>query len=325
MKYPLVSVICLCYNHEPFLREALDSVFTQTYPNIEIIIADDASTDGSVNIIRDYCARFQGIQLLLNTTNLGNCRAFNRALTYATGEYVIDFATDDVLLPDRIMEQVNCFAGLAEDYGVVYTNALLIDEFSQPIRNFYRNLPNGKLTPAPASGWIYADLVKRFFISAPTMLIRRTVLEKLGGYNEELAYEDFDFWVRSGRYFRYYFLDKVLTKRRLHPHQLSKQLYKKHDKQLHSTVQVCATALSLNRTANEQAALAFRVKYEFRKAVSTGNFIEALLLADIMHQLKALTGVYKLVATILNGFLQLRKLADNFKGKVEHDTNRTVR
>ncbi len=308
----MVSIICLCYNHEQFLAEALDSVVAQTYPNLEIIVADDASTDASAAVILDYCCRFPQIKFIRNTQNVGNCTTFNQALAQATGEFIVDFATDDVMLPQRIAEQVNCFAILAEDYGVVYTDALLIDEYSRPIRNFYRALPNGKLAPEPVSGGIYEEVVKRFFISAPTMLIKRAVLDKLGGYNEKLAYEDFDFWVRSSRYFKYYFLNQVLTKRRLHPQQLSKRLYQKHDKQLASTVQVCFMALRLNRTTQENAALAIRVKYEFKKAVSTANFTEAGQFAAILRELKALNGTYKLMARLVSWRLKLSRFARGF-------------
>ncbi|MDX5480951.1 MAG: glycosyltransferase, partial [Hymenobacteraceae bacterium] len=54
LQLPLVSIICLCYNHERFLREALDSVLAQTYPHLEVIVVDDCSTDNSVSIIQEY-------------------------------------------------------------------------------------------------------------------------------------------------------------------------------------------------------------------------------------------------------------------------------
>ena len=305
MKYPLVSIICLCYNHERFLAEALNSVLAQTYPNLEIIIADDASTDNSLAIIKYYCKRYPQIKFIQGIENKGNCRAFNQAFALSTGEYIVDFATDDVLLPERIADQMACFAQLDSTYGVVYTDALLIDEHSNPIRHLYKVLPDGKLKPEPVSGWVYEDLVKRFFVSAPTMLIRRTVLEKLGGYNEALAYEDYDFWVRSGRHYQYYFLNKVLTKRRIHPHQLSARAYKKNDKQLASTVQVCYHVLTLNKTKTEDQALARRVKYELRKALITRNFTEADQLMGILHHLKAVHGQFIWIDLFLKGYKYL--------------------
>jgi glycosyltransferase involved in cell wall biosynthesis len=70
MEKPLVSVICLCYNHERFIREAVESVMNQSYPNIQVIIADDASTDGSVQEIHILKTKYPAIELLLLPTNL---------------------------------------------------------------------------------------------------------------------------------------------------------------------------------------------------------------------------------------------------------------
>src|SRR5258708_38496375 len=98
MESPLVSIVCLCFNHERFVGEALRSVFQQTYSNIQIIIVDDFSTDGSTSIIKKVISDYtHKIQFLGLTQNLGNCKAFNQGLALATGDFVIDFSTDDVM------------------------------------------------------------------------------------------------------------------------------------------------------------------------------------------------------------------------------------
>ena len=109
MEKPLVSVICLCYNHARFVREAVESVLNQSYKNIQVIIADDASTDNSIEEIHSLKATYAPVELLLFSKNLGNCKAFNEALKLAKGEFVIDFATDDVMMSDRIEKQVAFF------------------------------------------------------------------------------------------------------------------------------------------------------------------------------------------------------------------------
>lgn len=295
MNQPLVSIICLCYNHARFLREALDSVLAQTYPRLEVIVVDDASTDHSVAIIQEYCARYAGITFVANAQNQGNCRAFNQGWRLAQGEYIIDFATDDVLLPHRVAEQVHQFQQLDGSYGVVYSDAELIDENSTKIGRFYRRLPHGELRPAPVSGYIYEQILRRYFISAPTMMIKRTVLEALQGYDETLAYEDFDFWVRSAKEYQYFFQNKVLTQRRLHARQLSRQLYLPHDQQLFSTVKVCQKAYALNESPAEHRALAIRIKYELKHAFLTGHFKEARLLIELLEKIQDLGVVNKLI------------------------------
>ncbi|MDQ3290526.1 MAG: glycosyltransferase [Bacteroidota bacterium] len=287
MKHPLVTVICLCYNHEKFLAEALDSVLAQTYPNLEIIVADDASTDCSVAVILDYCQRFPQIQFIQNKLNTGNCKAFNQALKFATGEYVIDFATDDVMLPERISEQVKCFTELSPEYGAIFTDAELIDENSHHLRNFYRRTAAGQLRPLVASGDVYADALERYFICTPTLMFRKAVYDQLKGYDETLAYEDFDFIIRAARDFKFYFQDKILTKRRMHPHSLSSGWYKIGDKQLLSTIKVCYKALALNRNERDKQALIRRVEWEIKQAFFTRNYQEAEALLVILKKIKS--------------------------------------
>src|SRR5690554_150156 len=101
---PLVSVICLCYNHEPFVEEAMLSVLKQSYSNIGIIVIDDASTDGSKAILKEISDGYK-LPFLNLEKNIGNCAAFNTAWSMTRGKYIIDFATDDVMLPHRVEKQ----------------------------------------------------------------------------------------------------------------------------------------------------------------------------------------------------------------------------
>ena len=265
--YPLVTIVALCHNHAPFLRESLNSVLIQTYPHLEVWLVDDASTDGSAEILREYVARNPAWHLVLLPINVGNCRAFNTAFIQSKGEFVIDFATDDVLLPARVAQQVAQFQAADASVGVVYSNCELIDEASRPLGLHHRSDGRGGLRPAPASGWVFAEVLRRYFISTPTMMMRRACLEALGGYDETLAYEDFDFWVRASRDWQFLYLDVVTTRKRKHPRSMSARAYRRHDPYLASTIRVCAKALALVRTPAECAALAVRLRSELRQAV----------------------------------------------------------
>jgi hypothetical protein len=216
---PLVTIVALCHNHAPFVREALDSILHQTYPHLEVWLVDDASTDGSPTILREYAAQNPTWHLLLLPENVGNCRAFNAAFRQSRGELVVDFATDDVLLPGRLSQQVAAFRAAEPTVGVVYSNAELIDEGGRPLGRHHRPDGRGGLRPRPASGWVFAEVLRRYFISTPTMMMRRACLSQLGGYDEALAYEDFDFWVRASREWQFVYLDAVTTRKRKHPAQ----------------------------------------------------------------------------------------------------------
>jgi glycosyltransferase involved in cell wall biosynthesis len=292
--FPLVSVIALSHNHARFLVEALDSVLAQDYPAVELIIVDDASTDASVAVITAWAARHAGrvahiIQIPPGQSR-GACAAFNQGLALSQGDFIIDLATDDVLLPTRLSEQVAAFASLPPEVGVVYTDAELMDEAGSFIRRHYRRDATGQTLPRTLSGDVFAHVLGHYFISTPTMMIRRPVFDELGGYDEALAYEDFDFWVRSSRRWQYYFLDRPLTRKRLHPRSHSRGFYQSGDPQLASTIAVCYKALALCRTPAEEAALVRRVRYELRQAARYRQWREARQLYDLLHRLRPRPG-----------------------------------
>ncbi len=272
---PLVTVVALCHNHAAFLREALNSILTQTYRNLEVWLVDDASTDGSQEILRKYAAAQPQWRLLFFDKNVGNCRAFNAAFRQSTGEFIIDFATDDVLLPARIAQQVTAFQRAGARVGMVYSNCEHIDEAGHSLGLHHRPDAGGQLLPRPASGWVFAEVLRRFFISTPTMLMRRACLESLGGYDETLTYEDFDFWVRASRNWQFLYSNEVTTQKRRHPRQMSARAYRRHDPYLASTIRVCDKALDLCQTPAEREALATRVRWELRKALQHRHMAQA--------------------------------------------------
>ena len=284
---PLVSVICLCYNQHRWVEEAIESVLRQTYPNIEIILADDASTDGSQVVIERIKARHPQVKVLLSAFNRGNCKAFNEALREAKGVFVVDFAADDIMRPDRVEKQVKKFGELDETYGVIFTDADYIDGDGKLIRRHYAWLWSKGLLKTVPEGDVYRDVLSRFFIAAPTMLIRRSVLDKLGGYDESLSYEDFDFWVRSSRYFKYAFINEPLTLIRRTGVSMSAGWYKPGDRMLHSTYMVCRKAKGLSCNDEDRSALVQRVRYELRQSVLSENRIEAVLFYQLLKELAA--------------------------------------
>jgi len=103
-----VSVMVPAYNAENYLAQALDSILEQDYPNVEIVVADDASRDGTAPILRQYEAKYPGkIRAIYNVSNLGITANCNLALSACDGEYVSLFAGDDVMLPGKLRKQVD--------------------------------------------------------------------------------------------------------------------------------------------------------------------------------------------------------------------------
>lgn len=267
MSHPLVSIICLCYNQARYVAEAINSVLAQDYPNIELIVVDDASTDESRRVIQEKIAPYPSIKTILLEKNLGNCAAFNVGFRESKGEFVIDLAADDLLTPHRVTLGVEAFSKRSNEWGVHFGDAKYLDErnaFAKAtaVRHSDR-FPHESIP----EGDIYLDVIGKYFICSPTMMIRRCVLERLGGYDETLAYEDFDFWIRSSREFKYFYSREVLAIKRLVAGSLSERQFKRNSPQQLTTFRVCEKIRALNRTTVETRALKKRVRYEMLQAI----------------------------------------------------------
>lgn len=283
---PLVSVICLCYKQASFVEDALESVWAQTYPHVELIVVDDGSSDNSVEVIRRALVSHPDVQFLALPENQGNCRAFNQGLALSSGKYIIDLAADDVLLPERVAEGVKALEAAGEEYAVNFTDVTYIDPLGVSLRGHYKRDRHGKIREKVPQGWVYEDILSRYFISSPSMLMRRLVLEAVGGYDESLAYEDFDFWLRSSRYWKYCFTDRTLVKKRIVPGSWSTRQYEKQSRQLESTLKICRKAQALNRHKSEEQALGRRLSYEIRQAIRKQVFDVAGELLELKKEVK---------------------------------------
>lgn len=268
MMQPLVTVICICYNQKKFLREAVSSVLQQTYPNIQLIVADDFSTDGSQQEIVQLKQEQASLELLLQDENIGHCKIFNKALALAKGEFIIDLAADDVLLPERIAEGIAVLTSSGPGYGLNFSDAAYISEGGVELYLHSDKFPH-KTIP---QGDVYQHIIQKYFVCPPTMMFRKDLIEQIGGYDESLAYEDFDFLVRASRISSFCYTQKVLVKRRLHNASHGQKQFEILTKQSESTYRVCKKILDLNRSNDEKMALSKRLKYEIRLNIRLLNF-----------------------------------------------------
>jgi glycosyltransferase involved in cell wall biosynthesis len=283
MQKPLVSIICLCYNHEQFVVESLNSVLNQSYKNIELIIADDCSTDSSEKTIKNWLENYPDIQFISNETNLGNTKTFNKALKIAKGNYVIDLAADDILMPDCVEKQIDTFINSdQEKLAIVYGNAEIIYENNKHLRYYYEVNAEKKVLKKPATGDIYSSILSQSsMICSVASMVKREVLDELKGYDENLAYEDLDLWIRTARNYNFEFIDSVLIQKRELEDSLGSQFYKKFNSRTrkinHSTYLIIKKAIALNKTKAENKAVLKRVHQEMVKAQKTydiGLFIK---------------------------------------------------
>jgi glycosyltransferase involved in cell wall biosynthesis len=136
---PLVSIIFLTYNQEKYIGEALHGLLSQTYPRLDIIITDDASTDATVELIAAELARYpdrSDIRFIRNKENLGGFGRGNflNALSFARGEFVVISCGDDVMLPRQVEAMARVWRD--EDVSLVTANALYIDQDSHELDRF---------------------------------------------------------------------------------------------------------------------------------------------------------------------------------------------
>lgn len=215
---PLVSVIIPAYNHEQYIEEALRSVISQSYNNIELIVINDGSTDGTAGIIEEFVRNNSDKNIqFVNKLNEGVCKTLNKGLTMSTGDYVAFLASDDFWSKDRIETQLE-FMENNVNIGLVFSDAWLISfntrsdfkwsDYKPGIIDYFKNgIQNTDM---------YTLLLTQPIVPALTVLIRKQVLLDVGYFDEKLVYEDFDMWLRIADKYPVGYINKPLAFYRIH-------------------------------------------------------------------------------------------------------------
>ena len=217
-QWPLVSAIMLCYNQARFAEECLEAIKAQNYPNLELIVNDDASKDDSVAVVEQWLARNPAIPhvFLRNKTNLGICRSLNNAMRQAKGKYISGIAADDVWLPSKLRNQVAFMESLPGKVGLVYSDAMQMDEEGKELPLKFLESPgrNRRFSKMP-EGDVQTVLWQANFIAPMTTLIRRECFERVGLYDENLFAEDWDMWLRISRHYEFVYSPEISAKYRM--------------------------------------------------------------------------------------------------------------
>lgn len=244
----------------------MESIYSQSYDSIELIIIDNASTDESVQLIQEHIQPKYSTQTIFNKSNLGICKAFNQALQMAQGTYIIDFALDDIMHQDRVTKQVMVMESLGEAVGVTFTDVELIDEKSKIIGVHSQQVNIQKYLPV--NDWLDM-LVYRYIVNPVGVMTRKSVLHQINGYDENLSYEDFDFWIRSTLITDYYYIPEVLSSKRIVHSSLSlnKEYTLIHAK---STLMICQKIVWIHLQGREMSHVVWRLRYEWRNAWKLG-------------------------------------------------------
>lgn len=187
MSYPRVSIVTPSYNQAEFLEATIRSVLEQDYPNIEYIICDGGSTDGSADIIRKYSAK---LAWWCSERDNGQSDAINKGIARTSGSIVAWLNSDDTLLPGCISTVVGAF-GEHPGAGLIFGGLEIIDEAGDVTGLFDRR------------PYTFADqLTHRMIIPQPSSFWRSSVARAVGPVRSDLHFTmDFEYWIRIGRRF----------------------------------------------------------------------------------------------------------------------------
>ena len=226
MKNQLVTIGIISFNNEDYIRECIESCLAQTYPNVEIIIADDGSTDLSPEIISEYVQKYPNkIKAVLIKTNAGIASNFNQAVKIAKGDWFKSIACDDVLMPECIDLYMNEINKKNIKSGILFGRVLAFETFNnlEKVSNiplFFELNENQRLQ----------SLLLMNTLSAPSAFFKTSTLFELGLADERYPFlEDYPLWIKaqlSG--VGMYFVNAITVKYRQHESITSSKYYIGH-------------------------------------------------------------------------------------------------
>ena len=209
----LVSVIIPAYNHENYIKDAINSVLNQTYKNIELIVEDDCSKDNTVKEIKKI--KDKRLKTIFSKENKGPVRTMNHLLSMCKGDYIAILGSDDIWYPEKLEKQLEYFKD--KKIGAVFSMMDVIDENGDRSKeaDFFENTVFKKENKTKGKH-IRTLFEQGNYLCHPSSIISREAFEEIGYYNS--AYKllhDFDYWTRLlNKYEIYIVPEKLLGYRR---------------------------------------------------------------------------------------------------------------
>jgi len=197
------------FNHEEYVRPAIESALEQSFHDLEVVVTDDGSTDGTADAIRSIVD--PRVSLEVFSTNRGACLAKNACIRRSKGEYIANLNSDDLFLPGKLERQVR-FLDTHPEVGAVFGYPLFIDETGRQLvdgETFYGNI--FKTENRTRAQWLRHFFLRGNALCHPTVLIRRRCYDDVGYYDPALAQlPDLDMWVRLVKHFEIHLLQEPL-------------------------------------------------------------------------------------------------------------------
>ncbi len=305
----MISVIIPCFNGEAYIPISLRSVLAQQWEDLEIIVVDDGSTDGSAALIaRDFPQ-----VVLIRQSNEGVAAARNLGIRSARGEWLAFLDADDAWLPGKLEAQ---WKALSSDPAarMSYTGWHVwesdVSDASPGLVAQLRSAAADDTDSPGASGWIYTSLLEDCVVWTSTVLVHRSVLDEVGVFDPGLRIgEDYDLWLRASRVTKILRVPKPFALYRMHPSNITRRVPAMNYKGL-----VVMRALTLWGYESPDGTVADRAKVSSGLARSWSDFAGAQLTGGArMNALKSaamslkiypwqMLGWTVLVKAVLSGF-----------------------
>ncbi|MCY0975823.1 glycosyltransferase [Chryseobacterium wangxinyae] len=231
MNQPLVSIVVISYNQAKYIKENLDSLKTQTYLQWELIVADDASPDDSVEEFRNWLKENDvNAKELFHTKNTGLATVLNEALELCEGKYVKFIAADDYMHPECLEQSVKSLEEKSDEFGMVFSDTFCVDENSNLLPDF---ADYNSLGDIPAEDF-RKEIIKGNRIAALTVMMRTDVVKETGKYDAQFIIEDYYRWLKINEKYLIAYIPQKLTYYRWHEHNISKTKTEKIDYEAHT-------------------------------------------------------------------------------------------
>lgn len=194
------TVILTNYNGEEYIYNALDSIFIQDYPNIQLIITDDSSTNFDQSSLEKYINKhkktnIKDVRIIVNEKNLGTVKTLNNALKKATGEFLLFFASDDQLVNERVLSNFSV-AFKDRRKNIITSQWIICDRNLKPIKKYLSSMEAGYFNIARVKHQFFR-LCKSNIYGAGATSYRTTLFQKYGIFDEKYRLlEDWPFWLR---------------------------------------------------------------------------------------------------------------------------------
>jgi len=198
---PLVTVLMNGYNCEKYLKEAIESVYSQTYKNWEIVFIDNCSTDNTAKIANSFNNKLK-YHTTPEHTNI--CQARIYAKEFITGDFLCILDTDDLWMPEKLEKQVKLMQE-NQDTGIIYTNTIYFTDTGSEKLAYDSMMPSGNL---------FKQLLENYFFSFETVMIRKSTMDELNIYFDPQynVSSDAEFFTKLSYYTKCLYIDEPLGK-----------------------------------------------------------------------------------------------------------------